>query len=187
MIVLRNGVITFAVSNLTDHPLSAEIELGKMSFTGRFRESMECTMETERNTTAEVYRKELEKFELERNEFLIMRVNAGGRNKNRKILPAVWFESWKDAAWPDPGLSVKLIYTRQSPRGRQVIINLETINYARYVHLAYRKDRYDGSTWFSDNYFDLLPGTSRNITVTIPDESDSVDDFSVGWWGAPLH
>ncbi len=187
MIILRNGIITFAVSNLTVHPLSAVIELGKMNLSGRFRENMECTMETEPNTTAEVYRKELDKFELESDEFLLLKIKPKGSSKNRKILPAAWFEKWKDVPWPDPGLSVKLIYARQAPLGLQIIINIETIRYARYVHLQYRKDRYDGSTWFSDNYFDLLPGTGRNITVTIPDESDSIDDFSIGWWGAPLH
>lgn len=71
---------------------------------------------------------------------------------------------WKNIDWPDPGLSLKVSGCRKNKAGEfTAAATLTAENFARCVNLITAEDM---DAYFSDNYFDMLPGETKKVTVT---------------------
>ena len=97
----------------------------------------------------------------DRQSFLYITLAFDGKEETNVFFP----QYWRDIDWPEPGLQLQLTAQRETASGFVTVFTLHTQNYARMVSLEF-----DGmeNCLFSDNYFDLLPGQTREICVESP-------------------
>jgi beta-mannosidase len=80
---------------------------------------------------------------------------------------------WKGLPWPDPGLTVRA--GKCVPKGGEyaATITIKAKHFARCVNLTTGEDI---PAYYSDNYFDMVPGETRKITVQAlqPFEPDKI-------------
>jgi len=184
IIAARDGIIRFAVSNNTNAACYAQVEFGQSSLNELSWQGMKCQIEVEPGSTTEIYRKDLSEYSLSSEDFLLLKVEIENQDNNSKIPAVSWFPSWRDVPWPDPGLSLTKVHSSRTERGNwRSLLKIETRNYARFIHIKYQNDKNNGSTWFSDNYFDMVPNSSKLISVITPEKPGKADSFRVGWWG----
>lgn len=135
-----------------------EVEYGIMDLNGKVKFSQKCS-----GTISPYSSKSLYCFEnlAESNEFMYARGKIGNSYKETSLFDTLW----KDILWLEPKLQYK---TEKTENGVKIIFNTE--NYARTVNISV-KGREDLS--FSDNYFDMLPQSSREVYLTGENISDN--------------
>ncbi len=82
--------------------------------------------------------------------------SGAGNNASTLAKRLVYFTQPKDAALSKPQISVKI-----SGESGRTVIELQSNTLAKNVYLSLR----EGEVHFSDNFFDLLPGEIRRVTV----------------------
>jgi beta-mannosidase len=77
----------------------------------------------------------------------------------------VWFPNlWKGIEWPVPEIEMTAGPCEQGADGlHRATLTVATHHFARCVYLVTEEDL---PAWFSDNYFDLTPNETKEITVT---------------------
>ncbi len=70
---------------------------------------------------------------------------------------------WHDIAWPDPGLTMRVTPLRKKGGEYTCTVTLKTENFARFVNLGTAEDM---NTYMSDNFFDMVPGAVKRVTIT---------------------
>lgn len=69
---------------------------------------------------------------------------------------------WSKTKWPQPELTMRTGKLQRKNGEYVLTVNLTTQNYARCVNLATNEDII---AYFSDNFFDMIPGQSKQITI----------------------
>lgn len=73
-----------------------------------------------------------------------------------------WFPNlWRAVAWPDPGISLKVLRQKKVGSVHFASVQLHAKRYGRCVNLSVP----DENAIFSDNFFDMLPGEKRIVTI----------------------
>jgi len=76
---------------------------------------------------------------------------------------------WKKVEWPDPGLKMRVGNLVKKDGGNQVTVTLTTEKYARFVNIETHEDI---DAYFSDNFFDMPPATTKRITISSTENFD---------------
>jgi len=76
---------------------------------------------------------------------------------------------WKKVPWPEPGLRMRVGKLARKEGEYQVTVTLSTKKYARCVNIATAEDM---TAYFSDNFFDMVPGETRRVTISAPEKFD---------------
>ena len=89
----------------------------------------------------------------------------------RPDLQATWFPNlWHDVPWPEPEIVVRPAGpARHSGDAWIRDVRVRALRYARCLNLNLPHDE---ENLYSDNFFDLRPGSSRRIRITSPREID---------------
>ena len=69
---------------------------------------------------------------------------------------------WHAVAWPEPGLTCKVAGQRRTAEGHELELELATQKFARCVFLGLEQD---AETIYSDNFFDMIAGKIKRVTV----------------------
>lgn len=78
---------------------------------------------------------------------------------------SIWFpEEWHEIEWPQPDLSWKVV----AADGCRLTVEFTAKKYARFVRIGGLGER----VHYSDNYFDLLPGEVKQVTIETPAPAD---------------
>jgi len=86
------------------------------------------------------------------------------------MVEATWFpELWKRIAWPEPGIEMFPSRRTRKDGEFRCLVTLTTRNYARCVNLSTEEDI---PAYFSDNFFDMIPGASKCIEIRSPQPFD---------------
>jgi len=80
-----------------------------------------------------------------------------------------WPHLWKKVNWPEPGLRMRAGKLTRKDGEYHVTVNLATTKYARCVNIATDEDI---RAYFSDNFFDMVPGEKRRIRISSPEKFD---------------
>lgn len=163
VIMERKGRVEFFFSNNSPEPARVTFEYGAENLLGLKSWSKKKRLTVAGNSTVKVDALPRTRQLLKPDEFYYIRV---------KGLPVVAYfpDGWKDVFWPEPGLRVEKTGEKR--------FRISTRYYARFAHLLFNGP---GNAWFSDNYFDLPAGESRETTVT-SDRSLSTSDLTLGHW-----
>jgi len=76
---------------------------------------------------------------------------------------------WKKVAWPEPDLKMRVGKMTKKDGEYQLAVTLTTKKYARCVNLATDEDI---NAYFSDNFFDMIPGARKRITIRSAEQFD---------------
>lgn len=102
----------------------------------------------------------------------------GGEARN-----AFFPDLWRDIEWPDPELVVKFGEPVKDGKEWTVKAIVHTRRYARFVSLSTETDLPE--VRYSDNFFDLLPGEKRSVTIRskkrLAPSSFRVDHWLTEW------
>ncbi|MCD4730079.1 MAG: hypothetical protein K8R74_05740 [Bacteroidales bacterium] len=136
--------------------INAELDLRIISFDGEENWTDKQVVDISANSSNIHFEKELTGFS--KNDHLF----SAKLISNEKILASniYYFLLVKDLQLPEPGIQKEII---KIEKGYQII--LKTDKLAKNVFLSV-----DGEGFFSDNYFDLLPGEEKRITY-IPEQA----------------
>ena len=96
----------------------------------------------------------LHRFEPADGYFMYAYLTADGKTYDTAFFP----QKWADIHWCEPGLS----YAVRMTSAYSAEVSIRAKGYARYVRII--SDR-DENAFFSDNYFDILPGDTKTVTV----------------------
>lgn len=77
---------------------------------------------------------------------------------------------WHDIAWPDPGLSIRVVDSGKRDDGYFATVEVSAERFARCVNIKTAEDIW---SYFNDNFFDVLPGQTRSITISSPQPFDA--------------
>lgn len=156
---MPSGYMAYAV-NETAAPVCAEVELGQMTLTGK---KAPCPIK--RTLLLEPYSSVcLHRFEPEDGYFMYAYLTADGKTYDTALFP----QKWADIHWCEPGLS----YAVRMTSAYSAEVSIRAKGYARYVRIT--SDR-DENAFFSDNYFDILPGDTKIVTVRSDTEFSEKD------------
>jgi beta-mannosidase len=85
---------------------------------------------------------------------------------NGKKTATTYFHNlWKDIAWPEPELKMTVGKLTAKDGENVAVVTLKTKRYARCVNISTAEDIH---AYFSDNFFDMTPGQTRQITIRSP-------------------
>lgn len=162
-----DGLGAWAVND-TRRDVNGTLTVGQMDVDGTvvFRETMEITIPA--CGSKKVY--DFVNAETARpNSFVFALFSHDGEQTQ-----SVWFfENWHEIAWPQPILTV----TADQRNKHVITVTLTSEKYTRFVRLQGLGDE----VTYSDNYFDLLPGVKKVVTITAEKEI-SMDDITVDHW-----
>ncbi len=148
------------VVNDTHKPIAAPLTIGQGRVAGRPVWTRAARVKVAANTAARVAAIRKRQVTSDADTYLFARLGSPTRP------PAVnqfFHRPWREIAWPDPGLSVRVRAARAGHgEASRLIVSLKARNYARMVHV----DGIEGEgVRVSDNFFDLMPGESRTIEI----------------------
>jgi beta-mannosidase len=86
--------------------------------------------------------------------YLFARLRGGGADVTATFFPRLW----REVEWPEPELRWQVV----SQEDRVAVVELRTKRYARGVNLTAPGDDH---AIFSDNFFDLMPGQRKRVTI----------------------
>jgi len=99
-----------------------------------------------------------------------------------------FFVPWRRIHWPEPDLQVRAIGAPRRCRIAQAVLPARhewrldvELTAQAYARMVYLEPREDVPAWFSDNFFDLLPGESVTVQVRTPTKM-TLDALRVGHW-----
>jgi beta-mannosidase len=153
-IVLRRhgGTVRAVGANDSPCPREVEVEYGYVSFDGSMRDSRQAAVRLPAFSRTVVLKFETAGHD-ERAGVFFVRPLAGGAG----VLPALLrSHPFRELAVPEPPVAARIV--RRD--GDRAVITVSSPVFAHAVHFAV-----PGQAVFSDCYFDLLPGETREITV----------------------
>jgi beta-mannosidase len=102
------------------------------------------------------------------NSCLIARFNYDGQ----EIIQSYFHNLWKNIKWPEPEIQMT-INDDMHESSHIIEVNLKTKCYARCVKLSIDSDTH---VYFSDNYFDLIPGQEKVVRIrsNYPLDADTI-------------
>jgi beta-mannosidase len=163
------GVIVFVVSDKLE-PSKATLQLELIDFSGNtvFSEQKRITIKA--NTSTLVWEKNLANHLLDgADKNLLLKISLV--NKNEIIADNIlYFSEPLDLALPKTDVKISI---EQQSTGYQISLLSEKL--AKNVYLSSADD----DAFFSDNFFDLLPGTVKTIVVNSENNSLTLNDFSI--------
>jgi beta-mannosidase len=146
-------LVMYVVSDkLEDEP--AELKMRILDFNGKELWSGTENVTVKANSSNIVYRKDLKKLLKgidPENAVLDVTLANGDKEIYRTTK---YFKRTKDLNLPEPNLKIETVKTIN---GYRVTVSTDVL--AKNVYLSF--EDYDG--WFTDNFFDLLPGESRSV------------------------
>jgi beta-mannosidase len=146
-------LVMYVVSDkLKDEP--AELKMRILDFNGKELWSGTENVTVKANSSNIVYRKDLKKLLKgidPENAVLDVTLANGDKEIYRTTK---YFKRTKDLNLPEPNLKIETVKTIN---GYRVTVSTDVL--AKNVYLSF--EDYDG--WFTDNFFDLLPGESRSV------------------------
>lgn len=160
----KNGYELFAV-NEGNAEIEYDVEFGTMSLNGSVKAGKAA-----KGTIAPYSSEKIYSFEenTEKNEFMYAKGTIDGRYKETSLFDTLW----KDIDWVDAKLSYEAVECKSG-----VKLVFEAENYARTVRIS-AGGREDAV--FEDNYFDILPGSRKEVLVS--GENISKEDITVKTW-----
>lgn len=175
MVVERAGQLGFFFGNDTLGPADVEVTYGQQTLDGRTVWSRNRSLRVPANSTLRFDAVPREPKAPTGEYFFIDAVVEG------QALPRVIYfpDGWKGIDWPEPHLALEVLSQERTVRGWQTSIRLSTRRFARLAHVLYRGPQ--TNIWFSDNYFDLVGGASRDILLESADPI-VVADLQPGHW-----
>ncbi len=152
----NDSLYVFIVSD-KQQSINAELDLRIVSFDGEESWSEKQVVDIAANSSSIHFVKEVTGFSNSDHLFSVRLIS------NEKVLASniYYFLPVKDLQLPEPNIQKEIVKTEKGYR-----IILKTDKLAKNVFLSI-----DGDGFFSDNYFDLLPGEEKRITY-IPERVD---------------
>jgi beta-mannosidase len=155
------------VVNDTLKPLTGTLTLGQGRVVGKPVWSRKCRVKVEANSSLLATSIRKSEVRTAAGSYLFSTLAAGA-----KVLAETSFfrRPWREIDWPVPELSWKISKSLKAPAdhpansGSQYVttVTLKTVHYARMVHI----DGVEGiGTLLSDNFFDMLPGSTKTVEI----------------------
>jgi len=156
----NDSLKVFVVSDKLQN-VKAELDLRIVRFDGEEQWSDIQIVDIAANSSKIYYKKEVPGFPKNNHLFSVRLIY------NNKLLASnnYYFMPVKDLQLPEPNIQKKIVKTE---KGYQII--LKTDKLARNIFFSV-----NGDGFFSDNYFDLLPGEEKRITYIPEQASDSFE------------
>lgn len=85
---------------------------------------------------------------------------------------------WKDIQWPEPGIEITAFDSRREGDAFMTILTLDTQKYARCVYISLRDEE---TCYLSDNYFDMIPFSSKTICIESSQPLQKEDIYIFHW------
>lgn len=108
------------------------------------------------------------------NSYLLVTFDYGQGDASEKF----FHKLWKDINWPEPNLNVAITNLEEVDGEYEATFEFCTEKYARCVNLTLKEDHL---AYFSDNYFDLISGESKTVTVRSV-KAFSPSDVKINHW-----
>ena len=108
------------------------------------------------------------------NSFVAAILDFEGQN----IIEPFFHKLWKNIAWPQPDISTDIGKLTEENGEYKLVVHLKAKQYARCVNLAIAEDIH---VYYSDNYFDMIPGQTKTITIKSPVKFD-LNGLEVRHW-----
>ncbi len=180
----RDSIIRFAVANETNSEKKLMITYGACDLSGKEIWKKEMQVEITKNTTKEFERLPHTEAKVPFGGYLFVDAELDGE----KLDVVTYFpDGWKDINWKKPKTNLELISQKQKDGEWETIVNVSTQKYARLCHLIWKnapelsKEHELPQVWFSDNFFDLPAGSSKQVKIMSTHKID-LDELKVGNW-----
>ncbi len=147
---IKNDTLKVFIVSDKLQAVNAKLDLKIVSFDGEEHWTEKQVVDVAANSSSIYFMKEVTGFSIKDHLFIAKLIS------NEKILASniYYFLPVKDLKLPEPNIQKEIVKTTD---GYQII--LKTDKLAKNVFLSI-----DGNGFFSDNYFDLLPGEEKRIT-----------------------
>jgi beta-mannosidase len=156
--ILKDGFVTFTIVSDRLEPVGAQLTIKSYDFSGKELYSQNLPIEIKANTSANyltLLPKDLLNGVDESKVVVVTEIKIGGKVASDNLL---YFKQPKDLALTKPEVKMNV---KKSDNGYTV--ELSTDKLAKNVYLQIEEEGF-----FSDNYFDLLPG--RNVVINFTSE-----------------
>ena len=164
----RDSIIRFAMANETAHAIEYKAVFGQQQLSGKtiwkdsvfFNQNANCTHEFSRINTKKSVSSESSYY------FLSVVVNG-----IQQDVVSYFADGWKNIPWEEPKIKITLLDQKQGVEKWETKVKISTDKYARLVRLIWKNaelklsDKQTPSLWFDDNFFDLLPGLSKEVLI----------------------
>jgi beta-mannosidase len=166
---LSDGTIELWITNdtLTEVSDTIVVQTGSFIHGTLWKEQQQISVPA--GSSLPVWRRNAGQIDSAADHYLAVRAQEQSFPANRHFFAAI-----KDRKRPAP---VEPAITITSNGASELLVHLRAPAYLFYVHLLVA----DEGTHFSDNYFDLLAGESRTITVSHPTNVLSRESVRIAW------
>ncbi|MDD5687056.1 MAG: hypothetical protein PHE88_04405 [Elusimicrobia bacterium] len=172
----RAGKIEFFFGNDSPKDLKVKLIYGQEKLEGEQVWKKQKNLRVKSNSTVLFDAIKKSKKIIPTGDFLFIDAEVNGK----KLPRVIYFpDGWKNINWPAPDIKIKLIRQKFVDGEWNSYIRLKTDTFVRFCHLLLKKDNVNVS--FSDNYFDMSAGTTREICVQSKEKLD-INSLIVGHW-----
>lgn len=172
----EDGVFAFAVND-TPNDVSGTLQVQYMDFSGNILAEKHENIKIPACSPVRAFELD-DRFLNDVNTIAVLTLQTDGG----KILENFYHEKlWKDAQLPDPKLALNILKQDVSDGRCVTKISVTAESFARMVNVY--ADGFDTAE-FSDNYFDMKAGSSREIVMITDEKPDEIKvrSFTDEWW-----
>lgn len=172
----RGGRVEYFFSNDGAEACRAEVVFGQARLDGSGVWEKQALVEIAGGATVRFFALPRSDLALYPGDYLFIEARVDG-----EALPRVTYfpALWKDVPWPKPKVSCTLLEEEQGAEGWIGRLQVATDTYARFCHLALPETA--EPFWLDDNFFDLVAGDSRVVTLRSA-RPIRLADVRVGHW-----
>lgn len=172
----RGGNVEFLVSNHTRCDARTEVAIGLEDLDGVVAWSRKAVVNCKPGESKIFRTMSRAGLKIQPGQFLFIQAKVNGR----RLPKTVYFpDGWKHINWPEPGIKLECLGRSQKNKVTRLRLRVSASRFARLCHVRCR-DR-GKLVYFSDNFFDLPAGTSREIEAWA-DGSLVMDGLDTGHW-----
>ena len=164
----RDSLIRFAMANETAKSITYKAVFGQQHLSGEVFWKDSVVFNQNKNCTHEFFRQKTKRSVSPKNSYYFLNVVVNGVQQD---VVSYFADGWKNISWEEPKIKITMLDQKQGAEGWETKVKISTDKYARLVRLIWKNaesklsDKQTPPVWFDDNFFDLLPGLSKEVLI----------------------
>ena len=160
IIFARAGQIEFLFSNHCASAVRLKARYGQQTLDGTVLWDKTAEVTVSANAAGFFDTLPLDAIQASPDRFLFLQVKADGQALDT-VTYFPW--GWREVPWPQPEARAEIIEQGRTPEGFRATVRVRA---GRYLRLGHLRPAGEKAFWASDNYFDLLAGETKLLTLT---------------------